>query len=118
MSDLEDQFEAYVNLLAPDLAVGMVREYRIVPTRRWRFDAAWVQHHVAVELDGGVFTTGRHTRGAGYEADCEKLNEAAVRGWRVLRFTAGMLERDPETCIAQVRALIEGAALEGTEAQS
>lgn len=68
-----------------------VREYRFHPTRRWRFDFAWPESQVALEIDGATWTGGRHTRGAGYQADCEKLNEAAVLGWRVFRTTASMV---------------------------
>lgn len=64
------------------------REYRFAPPRRWRFDLVWPGHKLAVECDGGVFTAGRHTRGRGYTADCDKLNAATVAGFRVLRFTA------------------------------
>lgn len=64
-----------------------VAEFRFHPTRRWRFDFAWPDLKLAVEIDGGAFMAGggRHTRGAGYRADCEKLAEAAIAGWRVIR---------------------------------
>jgi very-short-patch-repair endonuclease len=62
-------------------------ELKFHPTRRWRFDAAWPHAKIAVEIDGGVFLPGggRHSRGAGYRADCEKYAEAAILGWRVIR---------------------------------
>lgn len=60
--------------------------------RLWRFDFAHPISRVAVELDGGAFTQGRHTRGKGFEQDCEKLNTAAEQGWRVFRFTVDMLD--------------------------
>ncbi len=63
------------------------REYRFHPTRRWRFDFAWPEKMLAVEIEGGTWSRGRHTRGAGFEADCEKYNAATLLGWRVLRFT-------------------------------
>lgn len=67
------------------LGLKPVKEYRFHPTRLWRFDVAFPEQRVAVEIDGGVWSGGRHVRGAGYIADCEKLAEAAILGWRVLR---------------------------------
>lgn len=63
------------------------REYRFAPPRKWRFDFAWPDKGVAVEVEGGVYVRGRHQRPKGFENDCEKYNEACLRGWRVLRFT-------------------------------
>lgn len=75
----------------------MVAEYAFAaPARRWRFDFAHVASRVAVELDGGTWAGGRHTRGAGFAKDCEKFNVAAQLGWRVFRLTPQMLKSDPE----------------------
>lgn len=60
-------------------------EYRFAPPRRWRFDYAWPRHRVALEVEGGVWVYGRHNRAAGFVRDMEKYNEAAARGWRVVR---------------------------------
>ena len=62
-------------------------EYRLHPTRRWRFDYAWPDHKIALEVEGGVFTRGRHTRGKGFLGDIAKYNEATRLGWRVFRCT-------------------------------
>ena len=105
-STLEATFDYLLRALAPDLPEPET-EYRFHPSRRWRFDVAWPVEQVAVELDGGAYSGGRHTRGSGFVKDCEKLNAATVRGWRVLRFTTDMLQHEPETAIAQVRALLE-----------
>lgn len=67
------------------------REYRF-SHRRWRLDFAWPAYKVAAEVEGGTWSRGRHSRGAGFERDCEKYNAAALLGWRVLRFTTGMVE--------------------------
>ena len=59
-------------------------EYRFAPPRRWRFDWAWPDRKVAIEVQGGLFIQGRHSRGAALLKEHEKLNEAAAQGWRVL----------------------------------
>ena len=66
------------------------KEYRFHPKRQWRFDYAWPDKNgggVACEIEGGVWTRGRHTRGGGFVKDLEKYNEATKLGWKVLRFT-------------------------------
>lgn len=67
------------------------REYRFDSKRKWRFDFAWPESKLAVECEGGIWIKGAHTRGAHYESDCRKYNSAAMQGWCVLRFTAGMI---------------------------
>lgn len=62
-------------------------EFRFHPKRLWRFDLAWPAHKLAVEIEGGAFSRGRHVRGAGFVKDLEKYNEATALGWRILRFT-------------------------------
>lgn len=57
-----------------------VPELAFHPDRRWRFDWAWPDQRVALEIDGGVWSGGRHTRGAGFREDMEKLSEATARG--------------------------------------
>jgi hypothetical protein len=66
-----------------------VTEFVFAPPRKWRFDVCWPSPSVmlAVEVDGGTWSGGRHTRGDGYERDCEKLNAAVEGGWRVFRYT-------------------------------
>lgn len=59
-------------------------EYRFLQARRWRFDLAWVMPRVAVEVQGGIWTSGRHTQGAAMLKEWEKLNVAAALGWRIL----------------------------------
>ena len=67
-------------------------EYKFHPKRKWRFDLAWPGHMLAVEVEGGVWRGGRHTTGKGFTADCEKLNEAIILGWRVLRVTGDQID--------------------------
>jgi hypothetical protein len=62
-----------------------VTEYRFAPDRKWRFDHAWPDQMVALEVEGGVWAGGRHTRGSGFVRDIEKYNRAVVLGWRLVR---------------------------------
>lgn len=64
------------------------REYRFDPVRRWRLDFAWPVERLAVEIEGGIWSGGRHVRGAGFLGDIEKHNALALLGWCLLRFDA------------------------------
>ena len=83
-----------------DLFLALVRraklpaptpEYKFHPTRRWRIDWSWPDHRLALEVEGGVWSGGRHTRGAGFLKDAEKYNELARLGWRLIRVTPSQL---------------------------
>jgi len=91
-SDLEATFALQLRALG---APEPEREYYFAKEamgRRWRFDFAWPSCMVAAEVEGGVWSRGRHNRGAGYVADCEKYNAATLLGWRVLRIPTPMVE--------------------------
>lgn len=66
-------------------------EFRFHPTRKWRFDFAWPESKVAIEIDGGAFKFGggKHMS----PADYEKINVAQAMGWKVYRFTPSMVEK-------------------------
>lgn len=71
------------------------REHKFDDARKWRFDFAWVEQKLAVEIEGGIsyLKQGRHTRPEGFENDCRKYNNAALAGWRVLRFSSQMVTK-------------------------
>ena len=71
-----------------------VCEHKFHPTRGWKFDYAWPEEKVALEVDGGIWVAGRHTRGAGWLKDTDKLNAACCEGWRMLRCTPQQLLSD------------------------
>jgi len=96
-------------------------EVLFAPPRKWRFDFAIEQGtfyavdgpvppgklipgivvpnmrviqnavKIAIEIEGGIWSGGRHTRGKGFESDVEKYNTATLLGWRVFRLTGSML---------------------------
>ena len=74
-------------LLKKQTGYSFEPEYRFSQTRKWRFDYANFDLKVAVEVEGGAFSNGRHTRGKGFINDMEKYNMAIELGWVVLRYT-------------------------------
>jgi very-short-patch-repair endonuclease len=104
--DLGDKFEALWRIHGDD-AFALTREHRFHPVRKWRFDWCHEGTKTAVELDGAVYSGGRHTRGKGFEADAEKRNEAQKMGWVVLVYTAKDLTktRGPETVRSVIAVL-------------
>jgi len=102
LSSLESKFLLIVQGLPQP-----VREYRFHPTRRWRFDFAYVEQKLGIEVDGGAFSTGRHNRAIPQAEDNHKTNAAILLGWRVLKFnTVNMKD------VATVRSVIEEALRE------
>jgi len=61
-------------------------EYKFHNERRWKFDLAWPEQKLYLEVDGGIFVYGRHNRGAQMLKDWEKRNAASQLGWRGLWF--------------------------------
>lgn len=143
-SNLEVSFMQAWKLMSRDYPIPK-REFRFHPTRKWRFDFAWEAERIAVELEGGVFTfpvtcdscgrhvhrkskrtglmervsgaMGRHTRGAGVHADCDKYNSATCLGWRVLRYTAKHLTATPVQMIEQIQTLLAEGPIVKIETQ-
>lgn len=63
------------------------RELRFIRGRRFRADFAWPTERVIVEVEGGTWIGGHHSRGKGFASDCEKQNLAVLDGWTYLRVT-------------------------------
>jgi very-short-patch-repair endonuclease len=101
---------AEATLVGQIRALGLpapVRECRFHPDRKWRFDFAWPDQRLAVEVEGGAWVAGRHVRGRGFEADARKYLAAAAMGWTVLRVTPSMV-RSGEAVAAVQRLLLRG----------
>ena len=61
------------------------KEYQFHHKRKWRFDYAFIDYKMAIEVEGGIWIQGRHTRPQGYINDMEKYNEANLMGWKIIR---------------------------------
>ena len=87
---LEDALS--MQLRALGLMGDMHRQWSFHPGRRWRFDFAYPTQMLAIEVDGGTWINGGHSRGSGIEKDCEKLAAAVILGWRVMRATTNQVK--------------------------
>lgn len=87
MSPLEKKF-TFLWIHGIKGPTDVVVEHKFHPSRKWKFDFAHPPTKTAIEIEGGIWTGGRHTRGKGFEGDCEKYNEATLLGWRVFRLTS------------------------------
>lgn len=75
-----------------ELGLEFDKEYRFSDLRRWRADYRITNRlrngqMMLVEIEGGLFISGRHNRGSGYQKDLDKYNHAVKLGYGVLRFS-------------------------------
>ena len=68
-----------------------VRQHEFHPTRKWRFDFAWPDRKLAVEVQGGQWVKGAHNRGTGMNNDARKNCAAVGMGWKVMYVTGDMV---------------------------
>lgn len=94
----EEKLYLILQHLFPEVIVQ--REYRFdIPKegekqRKWRFDFAYPDIKLAIEVEGGIWLGGRHVHPIGFSKDCEKYNAAAKQGWRVFRLVPQMISLD------------------------
>lgn len=77
--------------LRADRITGWVREFRFCE-RRFRFDFAFPERKLAIEIGGGVWANGRHQRGSGFTSDAEKYSLAAIHGYRLIHATTAQVK--------------------------
>jgi len=68
------------------------REFKAVIGRRFRWDFAFEHQKLLVEVQGGIWTKGKHSTGVGITRDAEKLNFATCAGWRCLCVTGDQIK--------------------------
>lgn len=81
------QYDMFRRKLAAFVGCEIKSEHIFSQGRRWRIDFAIVDLKIGIEIEGGVWTNGRHVRGKGFIEDMEKYNAAVTLGWVILRFT-------------------------------
>ena len=101
--ELENRFLATWVSEFPELSPPQ-RQIHFHDKRRWRFDFAFVEDKLAIEIQGGTWIKGGHNTGYGVTADYEKLRAAQRLGWRVLPYST-------EDCKDMVRVVTEVAEI-------
>jgi hypothetical protein len=86
-------------------------EYRFDSIRRWRWDAAWPAWMVALEVQGGLWTRGKHVRGKGYINDMEKRTAGQLAGWLLVECTPQ--ELGSGRIVPKIKAALEAKGWKG-----
>ena len=81
------------------LGPGVKQRLKDAWARDCRFDFAFPEQMVAVEIHGGEWNGGRHVNPQGFINDRKKMNQAVRMGWKVLEFTGTMLKKEPDLCM-------------------
>lgn len=91
-SKLESKFLKLWQELAPDLE--LTREQQLIFKRRFRFDFVQPESLVAIEIQGGTWSKGAHSSGAGIQRDCEKANLVQFAGYDIFCYTGRMITKE------------------------
>ena len=84
---IESEGESLLKMQLKALKIEFEQEFKFHAKRKWRADFHITGKKLLVEVEGGIWSGGRHTRGKGYLGDMEKYNAATVMGYRVIRFS-------------------------------
>lgn len=110
-SKLEDSFAEYWRSHYQG-APSPIPQYMFHEDRNWAFDFIWLDHMVALDIQGGTFVRGKHARGAAMAKDYQKMNNAVLMGWRVFQADTSMLtlKNIPAIC-DQIASIVCGASM-------
>ena len=87
-----NEFEAKLARELKTLKIEFEQEFEFHPKRKWRADFHLVGKKILVEVEGAIWSGGRHTRGKGYIGDMEKYNAATMMGFQVIRFSTDQVK--------------------------
>ena len=89
---IPNEFEAKLARELKTLKIEFEQEFEFHPKRKWRADFHLVGKKILVEVEGAIWSGGRHTRGKGYIGDTEKYNAATMMGFQVLGFSTDQVK--------------------------
>ncbi len=68
--------------------IDFIEEFCPIPNRKFRADFFLKKYNTLIEIEGGIWNQGRHTRGFGYANDVRKYNDYILAGYKLIRFTS------------------------------
>ena len=89
---IPNEFEEKLARELKALKINFEQEFYFHPERKWRADFHLIDKKILVEVEGGIWSGGRHTRGKGYLGDMEKYNAATMMGFQVIRFSTDQVK--------------------------
>lgn len=89
---IPNEFEAKLARELKTLKIDFEQEFKFHPERKWRADFHLIGKKILIEVEGGIWNGGRHTRGKGYIGDIEKYNAATMMGYQVIRFSTDQVK--------------------------
>lgn len=84
---VESEGESLLVIQLKALKIEFEREFKFHQKRKWRADFHLIGKKILIEVEGGIWSGGRHTRGKGYIRDMEKYNAATALGYRIFRYS-------------------------------
>ena len=91
-SSLELKFDFLWNQLYPN--IDLETEVKLIPKRRFRFDYVHHPSKTAIEVNGGNYIRGRHTRASGLENEYEKIRLAAKLGYQTIIISGSQINEE------------------------
>lgn len=92
--------DAMANLL-DELHIDYIRQHRYAFGRRLRADFALPKWHILIEICGGIWQRRAHGSIKGVLADIDRLNQATLSGWFMLRFLPDQITDDTTRAILE-----------------
>lgn len=119
VSKLEEQFIFHANAMKlphyereyrfaahhVGLGKGIRKRLEDADMQDWRYDFFFADYDLAVELNGGNWSGGRHTRPQALQSEYRKINAAALLGHTLLIFDTGMVKSGE--AVQRVKAIID-----------
>jgi hypothetical protein len=73
--------------------IAFVKEYKFCKERKWKIDYYLPDLNAAIEVEGGVWSGGRHINPKGFLNDIDKYNAMTLQGIKLLRYTPDQLNQ-------------------------